>query len=221
MKNKGFTLVEMLAVIALLAIIGTITAVSVKNIKKNQDEENKLNIISAIMTGARNYITENNTPLSSNDNLTRDNYIYISDLRNGGYVDFDIEKYPEYYFNNEGAFNNYTITTSTTATDVRYKEDNIRWTYGKVCSGGLKYEIIYDYFDKKTYSGNEIHLSDCGCAEQKSGDSFKLCEVGTFDGKEYTRGWDANGNYGTINSNGKFKHEDTNKDLNFDTAKNR
>ena len=32
MKNKGFTLVEMLAVIALLAIIGTITAVSVKNI---------------------------------------------------------------------------------------------------------------------------------------------------------------------------------------------
>lgn len=212
MKNKGFTLVEMLAVIALLAIIGTITAVSVKNIKKNQDEENKLNIISAIMTGARNYITENNTPLSSNDNLTRDNYIYISDLRNGGYVDFDIEKYPEYYFNNEGAFNNYTITTSTTATDVRYKEDNIRWTYGKVCSGGLKYEIIYDYFDIDNYS-KKYSLSDCGCAEQSSKDnSFKLCEAGTA-GKA---GWDTNGIYYKADGT-----PDKNKNLNFDNKKSR
>lgn len=217
MKNKGFTLVEMLAVIALLAIIGTITAVSVKNIKKNQDEENKLNIISAIMTGARNYITENNTPLSSNNRLTEDNYIYISDLRNGGYVDFDIEKYPEYYFNNEGAFNNYTITTSTTATDVLYKKRNIRWTYGKVCNNNsLKYEVIYDYFSKSTYKKEDdmAKISDCGCLEQSGRDkSFKLCENNT-DGK--TCGWDTNGIYsctdGTTNPS---------KNLNEDKEKGR
>ena len=92
MKNKGFTLVEMLAVIALLAIIGTITAVSVKNIKKNQDEENKLNIISAILTGTRNYITENSVSIvSENASPNESNRVYLDDLLSKGYVDFDIK----------------------------------------------------------------------------------------------------------------------------------
>lgn len=222
MKNKGFTLVEMLAVIALLAIIGTITAVSVKNIKKNQDEENKLNIISAIMTGARNYITENNTPLSSNNIPTEDNYIYISDLRNGGYVDFDIEKYPEYYFKTEDAFNNYTITTSKTTTDVLYKKRNIRWTYGKVCNNKLKYEVIYDYFSKSKYKRevDMAKISDCGCLGQSERDnSFKLCDAdhsNPLNENDTTCGWDTNGIYRCTNGT-----TNPSKNLNEDKEKGR
>lgn len=120
MKNKGFTLIEMLAVIALLAIIGTITAVSVKNIKKNQDEENKLNIISAILTGARNYITEKSISISDND-------ITISKLKTEGYVDFDYDE-----------------------KDKNYKDFNDTSTVqAKVCNNKLKFEIIYEYKGNK------------------------------------------------------------------------
>ena len=203
MKNKGFTLVEMLAVIALLAIIGTITAVSVKNIKKNQDEENKLNIISAILTGTRNYITENSVSIvSENASPNESNRVYLDDLLSKGYVDFDIKKYPEYYYNNKNS-----ITKTSTN-----KTDDIRWTYAKVCSGGLKYEIIYDYFDIDNYR-KKYSLSDCGCAEQSSkNNSFKLCEAETA-GKA---GWDTNGVYYKQDGN-----PDETRNLNFDTAKNR
>lgn len=107
MKNKGFTLVEMLAVIALLAIIGTITAVSVKNIKKNQDEENKLNVISAILTGARNYITENSISIRNNQEIE------ISELKKNRYVDFDEEKY--------NIFKDGKVTTTLCTNNLKYE----------------------------------------------------------------------------------------------------
>lgn len=218
MKNKGFTLVEMLAVIALLAIIGTITAVSVKNIKKNQDEENKLNIISAIMTGARNYITEKNIPLAPNGKST--DYIFnhpqhqisLKDLKNGGYVDFDVEKYPEYYFTKKSDIEKYQKKEEISDSDIR-------WTYGRVCGNNLKYEIIYDYFGWKSdgsYGFRNFSMTDCGCLEQSGRDkSFKLCENSDNNGGK-TCGWDTNGIYSCTDGT-----TDTNKNLNEDKEKGR
>lgn len=84
MKNKGFTLIELLAVIVLLGVLLSITVISVNSIKKKQDEKNKLNIISGILTGAKEYNVDYKI---DNDG------VLVDTLKNKGYTDFDEEKF--------------------------------------------------------------------------------------------------------------------------------
>ena len=88
MKNKkGFTLVELLAVIFLLSIISILSVVSISRIKKTQDIQNRENAISAILSGAKKYVADNRqllNDLSSSNEVT----IQLSDLE-GKYVEFD------------------------------------------------------------------------------------------------------------------------------------
>ena len=90
MKNKGFTLIELLAVIVILGILLSITTVSVNSLKRKQDEKNLQNVISSILTGAKEYNAKNRIPVSNNDNK---NSISVADLKSGDYVDFDEDKY--------------------------------------------------------------------------------------------------------------------------------
>lgn len=83
-KSKGFTLIELLAVIVILSIMLSVTTIAVNNIKKKQDEKNYKNIISSILSGAKQYATENNI---SNGDIT------VKTLLEGEYVDFDQTKY--------------------------------------------------------------------------------------------------------------------------------
>ena len=87
MKKKGFTLVELLAVIFLLSIISILSVVSISRIKKTQDIQNRENAISAILSGAKKYVADNRqllNDLSSSNVVT----IQLSDLE-GKYVEFD------------------------------------------------------------------------------------------------------------------------------------
>lgn len=88
-KKSGFTLVELLAVIVILGIVLSISIVSVNNIRKKQEIENKENVISSILTGAKSYVTDNNLdlPTSFKVEVLQDNY-----------VSFDNNKYD---FNNK------------------------------------------------------------------------------------------------------------------------
>ena len=45
MNKKGFTMIELLAVIVILAVLLGVTTVSVFSIRKNQEEENYKNIL--------------------------------------------------------------------------------------------------------------------------------------------------------------------------------
>lgn len=69
-KKKGFTLVELLAVIAILAIIG---AVLIPNLTGFKDKAHKSNIQASakvVVSTAKNYATEvDKNPLESNDPL--------------------------------------------------------------------------------------------------------------------------------------------------------
>lgn len=84
MNKKAFTLIEMLAVIVLLGILSVLVTVSVSKIKKKQDEKNKENTISAILSGAKKYATDKNISTGN---------VPVRDLLNGNYVDFDLNEY--------------------------------------------------------------------------------------------------------------------------------
>ena len=85
MKNKGFTLIELLAVIVILGILLSITTVSVNSLKKKQDEKNLQNVISSILTGAKEYNAKNRIQVNGS--------VSVKNLKSGDYVDFDEDKY--------------------------------------------------------------------------------------------------------------------------------
>ena len=89
MKEKGFTLIELIGVIVLLAIIILITYPSIVNIIKKSN--NKINSATSalIISGAKNMVDENKNSYP----LTNGN-VYcptIEDLVNKGYVISDLE----------------------------------------------------------------------------------------------------------------------------------
>ena len=83
-NNKGFTLVEVLAVIVILSILSILVVVNVIGIKKGEDEENDKNVISSILAGAKRYVADNPNVIDGTEAE-----INVNDLVNRNYVDFD------------------------------------------------------------------------------------------------------------------------------------
>lgn len=88
-SKKGFTLIEVLAVLVILSILITFSVVSVSKIKKRQEIENRINVIRSILTAARAYEADN-------PNTTDSSSVLVSTLLSKGYVDFDTKKYSEF-----------------------------------------------------------------------------------------------------------------------------
>lgn len=55
MKNKGFTLIEVLAVIVILGVISTIAMISITRYRKEADDKDLANLYSAVQTSYDNY----------------------------------------------------------------------------------------------------------------------------------------------------------------------
>ena len=84
-SKKGFTLIELLAVIVILGILISRSTVAVNSLRKKQDEENKKNVISSILTGAKEYNAKNRIQVNGS--------VSVKNLKSGDYVDFDEDKY--------------------------------------------------------------------------------------------------------------------------------
>ena len=150
MKSKrGFTLVELLAVIVILGILLSISTVAVNNIRKTQDEKNFENQISSVLTGAKSYIVDN--PSKIYNVTTQTVEIDVETLIKDDYVSIDSKFLKK--FNGKKVEINPCISKS-------------EWG-GGVSSSKLKYSIE---IDNKPYN-------DCGCKGQDSGtgESAKLC----------------------------------------------
>ena len=144
MKSKrGFTLVELLAVIVILGILLSISTVAVNKIRQKQNEENLKNQISSVLTGAKSYVADNPSVIY-NLTPTDTKSVEVEELINGDYVSIkDLNK----------------ISKNT--------EVKIKKCKSEMNSDDVKL-MYFITVDSKKYN-------DCGCKEQKSGESDKLC----------------------------------------------
>ena len=148
MKSKrGFTLVELLAVIVILGILLSISTVAVNNIRKQQDEKNLENQISSVLTGAKSYVADN--PSVIYDLTTGAKSVNVQKLIDGDYVSIkDLNKFDK-------------TSVTIKKCDNETNPENVK----------LKYSITININNiNKTYN-------DCGCEEQNLGtrESDKLC----------------------------------------------
>lgn len=90
MNKKGFTMIELLAVIVILAVLLGVTTVSVFSIRRKQEEQNYKNTISSILTGAKAFTAEHPSR-KSKKNVEGKIKITVQELIDGEYIDLDKE----------------------------------------------------------------------------------------------------------------------------------
>lgn len=151
MKNKGFTLIEVLAVIILLGIISIFSVTAISKIVSKQKEKTYKNTISATLSAARKYFA---------DHLNADK-VSVDELINGGYLNAD-----------DDYINRIVPTTS----DKENKDKIIKTT----CEGSVQTKIVingvHENFKNDTSTKN---YNDCGC--EKQGVSEEQKEGGLCD----------------------------------------
>lgn len=180
-KNKGFTLIEVLAVLVILSLLITFSVVSVNKIKKKQEVANRINVIRSILTAARAY--EADYPGEFLNNAGSIIGITVDDLLEKNYVDFDTSKYEDLI--------KVKISGAYQLKKIYYHTDD------------LKKEFYTDIVNKN-YIGNDknelIIVTDCGFETEQdtNKNGKKLCLYNScINGK--CNGWDINGK--AINSN--------------------
>jgi len=146
--KKGFTLIEILAVIALLGILITLTSISIITFKNNSDESLKKQKIKYIETGALNWGEDH---LNSLNGVC--NYVHISELINGGYITGDNEEKDALLvpgtsetFNNKCVCVKYENVYSGNIENASYKDANgSTHQYNETHHGNTKYQVIATY----------------------------------------------------------------------------
>ena len=88
MKDKGFTLAELLGVIIILGVIALIATVSITNSMRNSREEWYDLQISNIINGAKTWASGNAFELPENDGEAI--YLTLAELKEAGFVEKDI-----------------------------------------------------------------------------------------------------------------------------------
>ena len=188
-SKKGFTLIEVLAVLVILSILITFSVVSVSKIKKRQEIENRINVIRSILTAARAYEADN----------PNENGVEIQTLLDENYVDFDTKKYDDLLI--LGSENRKIIWSNKYYEDRNVKESN-------------KLSFVFEgYIDIEVDSKRLI--SDCGQETEQQNDKvgkvlcegdityneefeifyYPKCKKNSTTGITICAGWDSKGKY--------------------------
>lgn len=90
-NKKGYTLVEIIAVIGILAVITTIFAVNVIKNKNTQKEEEYKNFVNIVKSSADAYISNNKGEIRKLYTIQPTVFISIKDLKTSGYLQGDLK----------------------------------------------------------------------------------------------------------------------------------
>lgn len=195
-SKKGFTLIEVLAVLVILSILITFSVVSVSKIKKRQEIENRINVIRSILTAARAYEADN-------PNTTDSSGVLVSTLLSKGYVDFDTKKYSDLLMTNQNGKRKITWSNNYYENGAVKESNKLSFVFEEA--------IQVDTIDTPRF------ISDCGQeTEQQNNKVGKvLCEASPSFGDTdsyFTKckttgdtiicaGWDSKGKYYNTDGN--------------------
>ena len=170
MKNKGFTLVELLAIIVILGVVATIiTPVVQKSLKANKEKVYEI-LVDQIKDYTKDYLTKNTNQLPDNDGEV--STIKFIDLKKEGLLQINVvNPVNDNIISNESVVkvtrknNNYTYEVVTyDLVDVDEVEEGAPTislsSYTQECSTACELEIMEDASRQIIYNGEEVSSID-------------------------------------------------------------
>ncbi len=170
MKNKGFTLVELLAIIVILGVVAAIiTPVVQKSLKANKEKVYEI-LVDQIKDYTKDYLTKNTNQLPDNDGEV--STIKFIDLKKEGLLQINVvNPINDNIISNESVVkvtrknNNYTYEVVTyDLVDVDEVEEGAPTislsSYTQECSTACELEIIEDASRQIIYNGEEVSSID-------------------------------------------------------------
>lgn len=133
MKNKGFTLVELIATLIVLSIVALIVVPNIYENIKEAKNGIKITQLESIVDSAKEWAADHITELS----IEKDTYVFLKDLQSGGYIDYNLYKNADGEQYNDNLF---ILIESKVIEADEWNNENYKYTY-----------TIYDT--------NEKHLS--------------------------------------------------------------
>lgn len=133
MKNKGFTLVELIATLIVLSIVALIVVPNIYENIKEAKNGIKITQLESIVDSAKEWAADHITELS----IEKDTYVFLKDLQSGGYIDYNLYKNTDGEQYNDNLF---ILIESKVIEADEWNNENYKYTY-----------TIYDT--------NEKHLS--------------------------------------------------------------
>lgn len=133
MKNKGFTLVELIATLIVLSIVALIVVPNIYENIKEAKNGIKITQLESIVDSAKEWAADHITELS----IEKDTYVFLKDLQSGGYIDYNLYKNTDGEQYNDNLF---VLIESKVIEADEWNNENYKYTY-----------TIYDT--------NEKHLS--------------------------------------------------------------
>ena len=174
MKNKGFTLVELLGVIVILAVIIILTFPAISKVLSSSKETITQKQIYTILGAAYDFSLKNINLLPDTNKV---NFITLGELKNEGLIPFDI-KNPS---TKEMLPDNLVISIKNVGAGYKYSNNNSK------LEGEYLYTVELDKLESDKNLLPDITIEGEGLTKNSNGSYIMLLELGdTYTTPEYT-----------------------------------
>lgn len=136
--KKGFTLIELIAVIAILGLIALIVYPAIGSVIRNSRESAYKDQVDVIINAAKNWSAENSQELSDDGSIYE---LYVDDLLGAGYITDEEVKDPR---NSEESLDGYVA--------IRYDDSIKQYTYEYK---DTKEEISFNFLSKMVMNNSK------------------------------------------------------------------